>query len=47
MGELPPYFITRAAKRAGSRATDFEDELEEAKVGTDIISKLKVRAELT
>lgn len=42
MGELPPYFITRAAKRAGSRATDFEDELEEAKVGTDIISKLKV-----
>ena len=27
---LPPYFITRAARRAGARATDFEAELAEA-----------------
>jgi len=42
MGELPPYFITRAAKRAGARATDYEAELAEAAEGTDLISKLKV-----
>ena len=41
-GELPPYFITRAAKRAGKRASDFENELAEARAGTDLVSKLKV-----
>ena len=41
-GELPPYFITRAAKRAGTQATDYEAELAEAAEATDIISKLKV-----
>ena len=44
IGELPPYFITRAAKRAGTKATDYEAELEEAANATDIVSKLKVRA---
>ena len=34
IGELPPYFITRAAKRAGTRATDYEAELEEAAQST-------------
>ena len=43
IGELPPYFVTRAARRAGKRATDFEEELNEAKEKTDIVSKLKVR----
>jgi len=42
LGELPPYFVTRAAKRAGKRAGDFEEELEEAKGKTDVVSKLKV-----
>jgi len=42
VGELPPYFITRAARRAGSRAADFEDELAEAKKHTDPVSRLKV-----
>ena len=42
IGELPPYFITRAAKRAGTQATDYEAELAEAAEATDIISKLKV-----
>lgn len=42
MGELPPYFITRAARRAGTRATDFEAEIEEAKSKTDVFSQLKV-----
>ena len=44
-GELPPYFITRAARRAGKRASDFEDELEEAKGKTDLISVMKVLRE--
>jgi len=28
IGELPPYFVTRAAKRAGKRAGEFDAELE-------------------
>lgn len=43
VGELPPYFITRAARRAGKRAGEFEAELEDAEAKSDIISKLKVR----
>eukprot|EP00966_Prymnesium_polylepis_P324633 7380656-Prymnesium_polylepis.1 len=42
VGELPPYFVTRAARRAGKRATDFEEELNEAKLKTDLVSQLKV-----
>jgi len=42
IGELPPYFITRTAKRAGRTDEQFESELEEAKAKTDIVSKLKV-----
>jgi len=42
IGELPPYFITRAARRAGKRATDFEEELAEARRNSDIVSVLKV-----
>jgi len=42
IGELPPYFITRAARQAGKRATDFEEELADARAGTDIVSRLKV-----
>jgi len=42
IGELPPFFITRAARRAGKRATDFEEELTEARQNSDIVSVLKV-----
>ena len=44
LGELPPYFITRAARRTGKRDETFEAELQEARKATDIISRLKVRA---
>ena len=44
IGELPPYFITRAARRSGGPATDFDSELEEAKDKTDLVSWLKVLA---
>ena len=40
--QLPPFFITRAARRAGKRATDFEEELTEARQNSDIVSVLKV-----
>eukprot|EP00325_Prymnesiales_sp_UTEX-LB-985_P033788 CAMPEP_0174739230 /NCGR_PEP_ID=MMETSP1094-20130205/71241_1 /TAXON_ID=156173 /ORGANISM="Chrysochromulina brevifilum, Strain UTEX LB 985" /LENGTH=564 /DNA_ID=CAMNT_0015942761 /DNA_START=69 /DNA_END=1763 /DNA_ORIENTATION=- len=48
MGELPPFFITRAARRSGGRATDFEAELDEAKGkmaegAGDFVSWLKVK----
>jgi membrane protein YqaA with SNARE-associated domain len=42
IGELPPYFVTRAAKRAGARATDFEHEIEASKDGTDLLSRMKI-----
>lgn len=42
MGELPPYFITRAAKRAGTSASEYEAELQDAAEKTDLVSKLKV-----
>mmetsp|Transcript_29225 Transcript_29225/g.56453 ORF Transcript_29225/g.56453 Transcript_29225/m.56453 type:complete len:498 (+) Transcript_29225:137-1630(+) len=42
IGELPPYFITRAARRAGRRDDAFEAELEEAKGKSDVLSRLKV-----
>ena len=42
LGELPPYFVTRAAKRAGKRAGEFDEELADAQGKTDLISKMKV-----
>jgi len=42
LGELPPYFVTRAAKRAGNRAGEFEEELEDAEGKTDFVSRLKM-----
>jgi len=45
IGELPPYFITRAAKQAGKQATDLDEELAEAReqMGTSGIAWLKVK----
>jgi len=42
IGELPPYFVTRAARRAGRTDEAFEQELEEAKSKKDLISRIKV-----
>ena len=42
MGELPPYFVTRAARRAGKDDEAFQKELAEARDGHDVFSKLKV-----
>ena len=42
IGELPPYFVTRAARAAGRRDDAFEDELREARAKSDIVSRLKV-----
>ncbi len=44
LGELPPYFVTRAAKRAGKRAGEFDEELADAQGKTDLISKMKVHS---
>lgn len=41
-GELPPYFITRAARRTGKKDDAFEKEFEDAKEATDVISRVKV-----
>ena len=42
MGELPPYFVTRAARRAGKDDEAFQKELAEARDGHDVFSKLTV-----
>ena len=42
LGELPPYFVTRAARRTGKTDETFQAELDEAKGKADLISKLKV-----
>jgi len=42
LGELPPYFVTRAARRTGKTDETFQAELDEAKGKGDLISKLKV-----
>jgi len=42
LGELPPYLVTRAARRAGNKDAAFESELEEARAKTDIISRIKI-----
>lgn len=42
IGELPPYFITRAARRAGKADEAFETELADARANSDLVSRLKV-----
>ena len=42
LGELPPYFVTRAARRTGKTDETFQAELDEAQGKDDLISKLKV-----
>jgi len=42
VGELPPYLVSRAARRAGSKDEDFEAELAEARASKTIFSRMKV-----
>lgn len=41
-GELPPYLVSRAARQAGRRDSDFDRELEEARGSTNLIDRMKV-----
>eukprot|EP00933_Yihiella_yeosuensis_P063621 TRINITY_DN66823_c0_g1_i1.p1 TRINITY_DN66823_c0_g1~~TRINITY_DN66823_c0_g1_i1.p1 ORF type:complete len:503 (+),score=125.15 TRINITY_DN66823_c0_g1_i1:1675-3183(+) len=42
VGELPPYLVSKAARLAGSKDSDFEAELQEAREKTDIFSRMKI-----
>merc|ERR1719454_2677501 len=42
IGELPPYLISKAARLAGSKDTEFEAEIEEARKSTDLFSRMKI-----
>jgi len=42
IGELPPYLITRAARLSGSKDSEYEAELEDAKGSNSAFNKLKM-----
>merc|ERR1712139_141651 len=42
MGELPPYFVSRAARMSGGQDEEFASELEEARAKTDLFSRMKM-----
>jgi len=42
IGELPPYYVSRAARTAGRKDSDFEKELEDARNSNDLFSRMKV-----
>jgi len=42
VGELPPYLVSKAARLAGSKDSDYEAELEEARKSTDVFSRMKI-----
>mmetsp|Transcript_90514 Transcript_90514/g.256367 ORF Transcript_90514/g.256367 Transcript_90514/m.256367 type:complete len:506 (+) Transcript_90514:70-1587(+) len=42
IGELPPYLVSKAARLAGSKDTDFEAELAEARKSKDVFSRMKI-----
>jgi len=39
---LPPYLISKAARLAGSKDSEFEAELEDARKSTDVFSRMKI-----
>jgi len=41
IGELPPYFVARAAKLAGDRLQELEDEKEAIQQDTSFFGRLK------
>lgn len=42
IGELPPYLVSKAARLAGHKDSDFHAELEEARGRTDLFSRMKI-----
>mmetsp|Transcript_80957 Transcript_80957/g.262223 ORF Transcript_80957/g.262223 Transcript_80957/m.262223 type:complete len:500 (-) Transcript_80957:473-1972(-) len=42
VGELPPYLVSRAARLAGSKDSDYAAELEEARKSKDVFSRMKI-----
>lgn len=42
IGELPPYFVARAASMAGNTTEELEEMLEEAKHDQGCITKMKL-----
>lgn len=41
-GEIPPYAVAKAARMAGKKDSEFEQEIEDAKTKTDLFSKMKL-----
>jgi len=42
VGELPPYLVTKAARKAGSTDETFAQEMAEAREAKDVLSKMKM-----
>lgn len=42
VGELPPYLVSKAARLAGAKGSDYELEKKEAREKTDVFSKMKM-----
>jgi len=42
IGEIPPYAVAKTARAAGSKDSEFEAEMEDAKSKTDAFSRMKV-----
>lgn len=42
IGELPPYLVSKAARQAGSKDSDYQAELDDARQKTDMFSKMKM-----
>lgn len=42
IGELPPYFISRAARLSGQSDSEFQQEVDDARGKTDPFSRMKI-----
>lgn len=42
LGELPPYFVSKAARQAGTTDEEYQEEIEKSKNATDPFSKMKM-----
>lgn len=42
VGEVPPYQVARMARLSGGKASEFEEEVEEARKKTDLFSRMKI-----
>lgn len=44
IGELPPYFVARAASQAGKTHEELNEFLESTQRSDDVLSRLKIKA---